>query len=68
MVIAEIGILVGLLLPAIQSARTSGRRSQCANNLRQLGAAVQQFHQRNGALPVYWGAMKAGPNEPFGGW
>lgn len=67
-VIAVIGILVGLLLPAIQSARSSGRRSQCANNLKQLGAAVQQFHERNGTLPVYWGAMKARPGEPFGGW
>jgi prepilin-type N-terminal cleavage/methylation domain-containing protein len=67
-VIAVIGILVALLLPAIQSARTSGRRSQCANNLRQLGAAVHQFHERNGTLPAYWGAMKGRPGEPFGGW
>jgi prepilin-type N-terminal cleavage/methylation domain-containing protein len=67
-VIAVIGVLAGLLLPAVMSARTSARRSQCANNLKQLGAAVQQFHERNGRLPVYWGAMKAGPNEPFGGW
>ena len=56
-VIAVIGILAGLLLPAVMSARSSARRSQCANNLRQLGSAVQQFHERNGTLPVYWGAM-----------
>jgi prepilin-type N-terminal cleavage/methylation domain-containing protein len=67
-VIAVIGILGGLLLPAVMSARSSGRRSQCANNLRQLGSAVQQFHERNGTLPVYWGAMKGRPGEPFGGW
>lgn len=67
-VIAVIGILVALLLPAVMQARTSARRSQCANNLKQLGAAVQQFHERNGTLPVYWGAMKARPGEPFGGW
>ena len=67
-VIAVIGILVGLLLPAVMSARSSGRRSQCANNLKQLGAAVHQFHERHGTLPAYWGAMKARPSEPFGGW
>jgi prepilin-type N-terminal cleavage/methylation domain-containing protein len=67
-VIAVIGILLVLLLPAVMSARSSARRSQCANNLKQLGAAVQQFHERNGSLPVYWGAMKGRPGEPFGGW
>ncbi len=67
-VIAVIGILVGLLLPAVMQARSSARRSQCANNLKQLGSAVQQFHERNGTLPVYWGAMKSRPGEPFGGW
>ena len=67
-VIAVIGILAGLLLPAVMSARSSARRSQCANNLRQLGSAVQQFHERNGSLPVYWGAMKSKPGEHFGGW
>ncbi len=67
-VIAVIGILVGLLLPAVLSARSSGRRSQCANNLKQLGTAVQQFHERNGSLPVYWGAMNGRPGQPFGGW
>ncbi len=67
-VIAVIGILAGLLLPAVMSARSSARRSQCANNLRQLGSAVQQFHERNESLPVYWGAMKSKPGEHFGGW
>lgn len=54
-VIAVIGILVGLLLPAVMQARSSARRSQCGNNLKQLGSAVQQFHERHGTLPVYWG-------------
>ena len=50
-VISVIGMLVGLLMPAIQAARESGRKSQCANNLRQLGLAIQNFHSNNGYLP-----------------
>jgi prepilin-type N-terminal cleavage/methylation domain-containing protein len=67
-VIAVIGILVGLLLPAVMQARGSARRSQCANNLKQLSSAVQQFHERNGTLPVYWGAMNNRGSELFGPW
>lgn len=51
-VIAIIGILVALLLPAVQAARGSARRAQCANNLRQVGLAVHQFaNVHDGAFP-----------------
>jgi prepilin-type N-terminal cleavage/methylation domain-containing protein/prepilin-type processing-associated H-X9-DG protein len=50
--IAIVGLLIALLLPAVQQARESGRRSACANNLRQLGIALQQFHSSNDRLPV----------------
>src|SRR5262245_28731026 len=50
-VIAIIGILIALLLPAIQAAREAGRRSQCINNLRQQATAVKSFHSASKTLP-----------------
>ncbi len=65
-VIAIIGILVALLLPAVQAARETARRTGCGNNLRQIGLAMQNYHSAHNVLP--YGASGIQSDTPGGTW
>ena len=60
-VIAIIGVLVALLLPAIQASREASRRSQCLDNMKQIALAVLSYETNRGSLPLGLLAQRYGP-------
>src|SRR4051794_41291622 len=72
-VIAIIGVLVALLLPAVQSAREAARKASCSNNLKQIGLAFQNYHSALNCFPPGYltsvqtdGVTELGPGWAWG--